>query len=170
MCKLIEVLASSCRHPLSFHYEHCIRASYPRCCKSRDSAVDAYSFGSTPLCESCWKQTKAKMYAEFHEERRNMTRAMRAEHLDDEEISAVRKHHRDLFYERLKTANKPLHALSADASSSSNTSSDTAVAELERDSNTEGLYLLGGNPPMEIRRGDKIVIGVGQEKWPRGPI
>ena len=95
---------------------------------------------------------------------------MRAEHRDDEEISAVRKHHRDLFYERLKTANKPLHALSADASSSSDTSSDTAVAELERDLNTKSLYLLGGNPPMEIRRGDKLIIGVGREKWPRGPI
>ena len=170
MCKLIEVLASSCRHPLSFHYEHCVRASYPRCCKSRDSAVDGYLFEKAPLCESCWNETEANMYAEFHEERREMTKAMRAEHLEDEEISAVRKHHRNLFYQRLKAVNKPLPALSADASTSSDTSSDTVVAGPERDLNTKGLYLLGGNPPMEVRREDKLIIGVGQEKWPRGPI
>ena len=170
MCRLVEVLASGCRHPLSFHYEHCSRASYPHCCKSRISAVDAYGIGSTPLCESCWKGTEAKMYAEFHEERREMTRAMRAEHLDDEVISAARKHHRDLFYERLKTANKPLPALPLDASTSSDASSDTVVAQLERDLNAKGLYMLGGNPPMEVRREDKLIIGVGQEKWPRGPI
>ncbi len=106
------------------------------------------------------------MYVKFHEERREMTRTMRAEHLDDEEISAVRKQHRDMFYERLKTANKPLPALPDDASASS----ITAIAELERDLNAKGLYLLGGNPPMEVRREDKLIIGVGQEKWPRGPI
>ena len=106
------------------------------------------------------------MYAEFHEERREMTKAMRAEHLEDEEISTVRKQHRDIFYERLKTANKPLPALPDDASASS----ITAIAELERGLDAKGLYLLGGNPPMEVRRGDKLIIGVGQEKWPRGPI
>ena len=110
------------------------------------------------------------MYAEFHEERREMTRAMRAEHLDDEVISAARKQHRDLFYERLKTANKPLPALPVDASTSSDASSDTVVAQLERDLNAKGLYMLGGNPPMEVRRENRLIIGVGQEKWPRGPI
>ena len=106
------------------------------------------------------------MYAEFHEERREMTKAMRAEHQDDEEISAVRKRHRDIFYERLKTANKLLPALPDDASASS----ITAIAELEGDLNAKGLYLLGGNPPMEIRREDKLIIGIGQERWPRGSI
>lgn len=106
------------------------------------------------------------MYAEFHEERRKMTNKMRAEHLDDEEISAARKQHRDIFYEKLKTANKPLPALPDDASASS----VSAIAELERDLNDKGLYLLGGNPPMEIRREGKLIIGVGQEKWPRGSI
>ncbi|KAK0516076.1 hypothetical protein JMJ35_002110 [Cladonia borealis] len=107
------------------------------------------------------------MYAEFHEERREMTKMMRAERRDDEEISAARKQHRDIFYERLKTAKKPLPALPDDASASGSIS---AITELERDLNAEGLYLLGGNPPMEIRREDKLIIGVGQEKWPRGPI
>lgn len=106
------------------------------------------------------------MYAEFYEERREMTRMMRADHLDDEKISALRKAHRDIFYERLKTAKKPLPALPDDASASS----VSAIAELERDLNAKGLYLLGGNPPMEIRREDKLIIGVGQEKWPRGSI
>ncbi len=106
------------------------------------------------------------MYAEFHKERREMTKTMRAEHLDDEEISAVRKQHRDIFYERLKTASKPLPALPDDASASS----VTAVAELERNINAKALYLLGGNPPMEVRREDKLIIGVGREYWPRGPI
>lgn len=110
------------------------------------------------------------MYAEFYEERREITKGMRAERLDDEEISAMRKQHRDLFYERLKAAHKPLPALPADASTSSDTSSDTAVAELVRGLNTKGLYILGGNPPMEVRREDKLIIGVGQEKWPIGPI
>ena len=168
MCKLIEVLASRCRHPLSLQYEHCNHVDFAHLCKAKTSAIDGYSIGNTqPLCESCWKGTEAKMYAEFHEERREITKKMRAEHLNDEEISAARKQHRDMFYQRLKIAKKPLPALPDDASASSSIS---ATTELERDSNAEGLYLLGGNPPMEIRRGDKLIIGVGQEKWPRGPI
>lgn len=51
------------------------------------------------------------MIADFHEERRQMTREARAEKWTDEEISAMRMELRDQLYERLKYVDKPLPPL-----------------------------------------------------------
>ena len=95
-----------------------------------------------------------------------MAKEMRSEGFDDEEISTMRKQFRDLFYESLKNGNKPLSA-SPDASFAS---SATAVEEGEGEVSVKGLYMLDGNPPIEARREDRLIIAVGREKVPRGPI
>lgn len=51
------------------------------------------------------------MTADFHEERREMTRVARASHWTDEDISVMRMELRDQLYEKLKYINKPLPSL-----------------------------------------------------------
>lgn len=51
------------------------------------------------------------MTADFHEERREMTRVARVRDWTDEEISAMRIELRDQLYEKLKSVNKPLPPL-----------------------------------------------------------
>lgn len=63
------------------------------------------------LCARCAEDKKKQMIAEFHEERREMTREARARDWTDEEISALRIELRDQLYEKLKYVNKPLPAL-----------------------------------------------------------
>lgn len=48
------------------------------------------------------------MTADFHEERREMTRVARARDWTDEEISAMRIELRNQLYEKLKSVTKPL--------------------------------------------------------------
>ena len=51
------------------------------------------------------------MIADFHEERREMTRIARARHWTDADISAMRMELRDQLYEKLKYVDKPLPPL-----------------------------------------------------------
>ncbi len=51
------------------------------------------------------------MTADFHEERREMTRVARARDWTDEDISVMRMELRDQLYEKLKYINKPLPSL-----------------------------------------------------------
>ena len=51
------------------------------------------------------------MIADFHEERREMTREARARDWTDKEISELRVELRDQLYEKLKYVNKPLPPL-----------------------------------------------------------
>lgn len=51
------------------------------------------------------------MIADFHEERREMTRVARARDWTDEDISTMRMELRDQLYEKLKYVNKPLPPL-----------------------------------------------------------
>lgn len=65
----------------------------------------------TPFCPKCTEGMKAKLIADFHEERRQMTRVARARDWTDGDISAMRVELRDQLYEKLKYVNKPLPSL-----------------------------------------------------------
>ena len=105
------------------------------------------------------------MYDGFHAERREITQFARSDQLDDDKISMIRKVLRDQSYEKLKYANKPLPALPKGAT----TNSTVDIKQLEQNFNAKGLYLLGGNAPIEIIDDGKRVR-VGQEKLPPGPV
>ena len=112
MCILGCSVASRCRHLLTYYYDHCKDSPYPDRCPTDTSAVNAYEIDNqTPFCTLCWETMEKKMYDEFHEERRGITKLARSDNMDDEEISMIRKVLRDQFYEKLKYANKPLPAL-----------------------------------------------------------
>ena len=66
---------------------------------------------STPFCPKCAERMKAKMIADFHVERREITRVARAGPWTDEDISAMRIELRDQLYAKLKYVNKPLPPL-----------------------------------------------------------
>ncbi len=51
------------------------------------------------------------MTADFHTERREMTKVARARHWTDADISAMRMELRDRLYEKLKYVDKPLPPL-----------------------------------------------------------
>ena len=58
------------------------------------------------------------MIADFHEERRQMTKIARAGKWSDEDISVMRMELRDQLYEQLKYVNKLPPSLSGESSAS----------------------------------------------------
>lgn len=112
MCKLVTILASDCKHPLKIEYKLCREAPRPNRCPTMISSIDGTSLDpQTPHCPKCAEETKTKMIADFHEERRKMTRVARTRNWTDGDISAMRIQLRDQLYEKLKYVNKPLPAL-----------------------------------------------------------
>lgn len=63
------------------------------------------------FCSSCAEEKKTNLIADFHKERREMTRVARARDWTDEDISAMRIELRDQLYKQLKYINKPLPPL-----------------------------------------------------------
>lgn len=113
MCKLVSILACKCEHALKIEYKLCheVPTSQIRC-PTMISSIDGSCLDAhTPFCPKCVEEMKTRMIANFHEERREMTRVARAEEWTDGDISAMRVELRDQLYERLKYVNKPLPAL-----------------------------------------------------------
>lgn len=76
-----------------------------------DSIEGSSRDSDTLLCVKCAEQMKTKMIADFHKERREMTRVARARKWSDEDISVMRMELRDELYDRLKYVTKPLPPL-----------------------------------------------------------
>ena len=150
MCKLVSILGSTCRHTLKIEWVICEQAPRPNRCPTIVSCIDSSSLDpQTPFCARCAEDRKTKMIAEFHKQRREMTRVARARDWTDKEISELRVELRDQLYEKLKYVNKPLPSLPGGEGSKSGRGiwdgMEGAVKSKGRESRLVGLCGLFGS-------------------------
>ena len=96
---------------LKIEYVLCQEAPKPSRCPTMISSISSAPDTQTPFCPKCAERMKVNMIADFHDERREMSKVARASDWTDADIRLMRIELRDRLYESLKYVNKPLPPL-----------------------------------------------------------